>query len=359
MSQHRISNEALDEIISSISLVEVVREYVDLDQKEDTRTGVCPFCNSRSFTVDASQRIYTCGECTEQGSVIHFLMKMKGITFVEACRRLADQVDVEINESDGQTYVSKGEDRECLELYEWASDYFETLLWNTDRGTRARAYLYEQSIDDATIRTWSVGVAPPNVHQIRDAAREDGFDPDGFDRVFPQNTFQFGQEHDQYPFQLMFPLRDYRNRVTGYAWRKVASDQHVTNSITMHPRMYMYGVNRCDQQKIHSDGVWIVNQRLEVITAHQNGLEMVVSPPKFDLPQVDRVVLLSDRKRAMIWSERKRSHLYRDDRSVEVGLLPEGEDLCSMLSGGRTDDLHDIAASATALADFNAKVHQE
>lgn len=206
-------------------------------------------------------------------------MKMEGITLLEACRRLADQANIEINESDEHTYFSEGEDEACLELYEWARHYFEDLLWNTDPGTAARAYLNDLSIDETTIREWGIGIAPESVDEIRNAARKEGFDPDVFDRVFPQNRFQFGMDSDSYQFQMMFPLRDYRNRVAGYAWRKVAPDQYETNSMTMHPRMYMYGLNQCDQQKIRNDGVWIVNERLEVITTQQHGLDMVVSPP--------------------------------------------------------------------------------
>lgn len=70
-TRNRISNETLDDIISSTNLVEMISGYVNLNHDEDTLIGRCPFCDSDSLTVDETKQMYSCGQCAEEETVFN------------------------------------------------------------------------------------------------------------------------------------------------------------------------------------------------------------------------------------------------------------------------------------------------
>ena len=67
-----ISQETIDQIKSSVRLVDVVSETVALKQRGSNFVGLCPFHgeNSPSFHVHESDNFYHCFGCGESGNVI-------------------------------------------------------------------------------------------------------------------------------------------------------------------------------------------------------------------------------------------------------------------------------------------------
>ena len=93
-----VSKEIINEIKSQNDIVDVIRSYIDLDDK---LKGKCPFHNDNnpSFSVHSEKQIYKCFSCGESGNVITFVEKINGITFVEALKLLADRVGIKLDVS--------------------------------------------------------------------------------------------------------------------------------------------------------------------------------------------------------------------------------------------------------------------
>ncbi|HEY6097645.1 MAG TPA: CHC2 zinc finger domain-containing protein, partial [Candidatus Deferrimicrobium sp.] len=124
----RISESTLREIRERADIVEVVSETVRLARSGASYRGLCPFHREKtpSFFVHPSKQIFHCFGCGEGGSVFHFLMKARSLSFAEAVEDLGERYGIAVR------YEAGGADRRPQEdLYRIlaaASDVFRELL---------------------------------------------------------------------------------------------------------------------------------------------------------------------------------------------------------------------------------------
>ena len=113
----RLSDAWLDELRSKVSIEEVVSEYVRLRQKGKRFWGLCPFHNEKtpSFSVDSESQLYYCFGCHQGGTVIHFVMALERMEFMEAVKYLAERAHMELPEtSQGPSDGVAREERERI-----------------------------------------------------------------------------------------------------------------------------------------------------------------------------------------------------------------------------------------------------
>ena len=96
----RIAEEKIDEIRNRTDIVEVVSSYLPLKHSGVNHLGLCPFHQEKtpSFNVNSARQIYHCFGCGVGGNVFSFLMRMEGLSFPDAVRRLGEKVGVEVEE---------------------------------------------------------------------------------------------------------------------------------------------------------------------------------------------------------------------------------------------------------------------
>ena len=150
-----VSKEIIDEIKSQNDIVDVIRSYIDLDDK---LKGKCPFHNDNnpSFSVHKEKQIYKCFSCGESGNVITFVEKINGITFLEAVKMLADRVGIKLDVSTPKKINSHLE--KYYEINDTANKYFKNNLLSS-KGKEAIKYLSDRSIDKDIINEFSIGLA--------------------------------------------------------------------------------------------------------------------------------------------------------------------------------------------------------
>ena len=87
----RYSDELIEEIRNSNDIVDIISQYVVLKRRGRNYFGLCPFHKEKSpsFSVSPDKQIFHCFGCGEGGNVIHFLMKIENVSFVEAVEKLA------------------------------------------------------------------------------------------------------------------------------------------------------------------------------------------------------------------------------------------------------------------------------
>ena len=86
-------SEFLAELNARVHLEDVVGEYVQLKQKGHRYWGLCPFHSEKSpsFSVDADAQLYYCFGCHKGGNLIHFVMEMERMEFIDAVKLLAER----------------------------------------------------------------------------------------------------------------------------------------------------------------------------------------------------------------------------------------------------------------------------
>ena len=86
-----ISEDTIRRVRESTDIVEVVSEYVSLTRRGGVNYfGVCP--------VHTQRQTFHCFGCGEGGNVFTFLMKIEGIEFPDAVRRLAERAGIDVVE---------------------------------------------------------------------------------------------------------------------------------------------------------------------------------------------------------------------------------------------------------------------
>jgi len=95
------SNDQFKERVRQANdIIEIISEYVDLKKSGKEYVGLCPFHEDKtpSFNVNPDKHLFHCKGCGIGGDVFQFIMKLKGLTFPEALKFLADKVGLEIPE---------------------------------------------------------------------------------------------------------------------------------------------------------------------------------------------------------------------------------------------------------------------
>src|SRR5262249_61797285 len=130
-----ISPKTISAIRDRIEIVSIISETVKLTRKGRSFTGLCPFHREKtpSFSVNPEKGFYYCFGCKEKGTAFDFLMKVEGLTFPEAARRLADHAGIEIEETatDAERREADAARRAIDDLYavnQLAAHWFERQL---------------------------------------------------------------------------------------------------------------------------------------------------------------------------------------------------------------------------------------
>lgn len=157
-----IPEHKIDEIRDTANIVEVVSNYVNLQQAGNLFKGLCPFHAEKtpSFTVNPEKRIFHCFGCGVGGNVFRFLMLQKSISFPEAVRELADRYSIELPRENGaRVKRNRGEKEAVYKVVSMAKAWFQNEL-HSPGGARAYDYLIARGIKPDTMDEYGLGWAP-------------------------------------------------------------------------------------------------------------------------------------------------------------------------------------------------------
>jgi len=124
--------ELIEEIRASNDIVDIVSEYVKLEKKGQYFFGLCPFHKEKtpSFSVTPSKQIFYCYSCQKGGNVIHFIMNVESLDFLEALKFLADKAKIALPEFDNDEERERiRQKQEIIKINTEAARFFFNNLW--------------------------------------------------------------------------------------------------------------------------------------------------------------------------------------------------------------------------------------
>ena len=100
----RIPEETLERVRDSSDIIDVVGAHVQLRQRGNNWTGLCPFHEEKtpSFNVNAQRQFYHCFGCQVSGDVFKFVQEIDKVSFIEAVTFLAERAGIELPKQRGQ-----------------------------------------------------------------------------------------------------------------------------------------------------------------------------------------------------------------------------------------------------------------
>lgn len=282
-----IDHNTVQQILDTADIVDVVSDFVALKRRGANWIGLCPFHNDRrpSFYVSRAKGICKCFACGEGGSAVNFIMKHEQLSYPEALRYLARKYNIEIQEKEltDEEKQAQTEREAMLMLNEWACDYFEKQLHETQAGQEiGLSYFRERGFNDATIKEFRLGYSSEGYDDFYQAAIKQGFNPKLLFDVglcLPDNH----GGHDRFRGRVMFPIMNIAGKVIAFGGRTLKKDKDVAKyvnspeSAIYSKRDVIYGLYQAKREISKQDKCFIVEGYADVISMHQAGFKNVIA----------------------------------------------------------------------------------
>ncbi len=287
MSGGRITDDKIQEVRERIDIVEVVSSYLSLKRSGANHLGLCPFHSEKtpSFNVNGPRQIYHCFGCGVGGDVFSFVMRMEGLSFPEAVRRLAERVGVEIGEEapTPEEERRRTERDRLLRISEVACDFYHRLLLEEPEGAPGRRYLRQRGYQGDMVREFRLGFAPDRWEALSSHLAGKGFDPKwardvlGLTRQGKTGRGDF----DLFRKRLLFPIQDSRGQVVAFGGR-VLDDSlpkyiNSPESPIYHKGRILYGLFQAKEAMRRGGEGIVVEGYFDQLALYRAGIRNVVA----------------------------------------------------------------------------------
>ena len=157
-----IADDDIERLRSTVSIVDVVGQYVQLRRVGRNWIGLCPFHaeKSPSFNVREETGRYHCFGCDKSGDVFTFVQEHEHVDFVGAVEMLAARAGIQL------TYTSTGQSKEraqrkrLVEAMGTAVEWYHQRLLDDPAARAARDYLRSRGLAGDVARQFKLGWAP-------------------------------------------------------------------------------------------------------------------------------------------------------------------------------------------------------
>ena len=283
----RIREEDIAEVREKAPIDEVVSSYVALrNAGGGSQKGLCPFHDEKSpsFHVTPARQFFHCFGCQEGGDVITFLMKIDGLSFVEAVERLADKYGVQLRREDGDVRDDrpKGPARNRLvEAHRVAQEFYAGQLATPD-ALAARQFLHERGFDQEAADRFGLGFAPRDGEALLTHLRQKGF---GDEESVAGGLVAIGRSaYDRFRGRLLWPIRDASGDTIGFGARRIFDDDRIEAKYLNTPEtplykksQVLYGIDLARRDMARSSQAVVVEGYTDVMACHLAGVPTAVA----------------------------------------------------------------------------------
>jgi DNA primase len=346
----RIADDKIDEIRDRTDIVEVVSSYLPLKRSGVNHQGLCPFHQEKSpsFNVNSARQIFHCFGCGVGGNVFSFLMRMEGLSFPDAVRRLGEKVGVEVEEEAvSPDEIRRREERErILRINEVAGGFYHQALLEDEAGVLGRRYLRQRGYEGETVRAFQLGFAPEGWDSLTKHLSEKKFSSADVQKAgLVRPGKQDRGDYDLFRNRLLFPIHDLQGRVVAFGGRVLDDSlpKYINSPETAvyHKGQTLYGLHQARDAMRHSGEALVVEGYFDVLALHRAGFAGAVATCGTALTAdharllkryADKVLLVFDEDAAGRQATfRAMEALLPVGLVVSVVALPAGEDPDSLL----------------------------
>ncbi|NND76602.1 MAG: DNA primase, partial [Flavobacteriales bacterium] len=291
------------------------------------------------------------------GNAVTFLMEHEHFSYPEAIKYLAKKYNIEIEETE-QTDEQKqqADERESMYLItEFASNYFQEILNNTDQGKAiGLSYFKERGFTEETIKAFALGYSLDQWQAFTDEALKQGYKLEYLEKT-GLTIVKEDKRFDRFKGRVMFPIRSMSGRVLGFGGRILTNDKKAAKYVNSpesdiyHKSKVLYGIYHAKKSIAKENNCYLVEGYTDVIQFHQKGVKNVVASSGTALtPEQIRLInrltpnitVLFDGDAAGIRASLRGIDLILEQgMNVKVCTFPEGEDPDSFAKQNTLEEL--------------------
>jgi DNA primase len=277
-----IADDDIERIRSTVSVVDVVQQHVQLRKAGRNWVGLCPFHaeKSPSFNVREETGRYKCFGCDASGDVFTFVQEIEHVDFVGAVEQLASRAGIQL------TYTSTGQSRErarrkrLVEAMDTAIEWYHHRLLDDPAARPARDYLRSRGLTGDVARTFKLGWAPDDWDAL---AREAGVPADLLRDTGLAFTNRRGKVQDAFRARVLFPIFSENGEAVAVGGRVLPGpDDPAKYKNSPETAIYtksktLYGLNWAKGHIVAADQAIVCEGYTDVIGFHRAGLPRAVA----------------------------------------------------------------------------------
>lgn len=367
----QISESKIGEVRERTDIVELVSQYVSLKRSGANHMGLCPFHSEKSpsFSVNAARQFFHCFGCGVGGDVFSFLMKIEGMTFPDAVRRLAAQhgIDLEERVLSPEEELRQQQRERFYRVNEVAADYFHQLLMEDRAGEEARHYMKTRGYGRKAAGEYQIGFAADLWDGLEKHLQQQGqasADAEALGLIRPRK--QGDGYYDMFRRRLMFPIYDLSGRVVAFGGRVLDDSKpkyiNSPESPIYHKGRVLFGLYQARQAMRQSGEVLVVEGYFDQLALYRAGFPQVVATCGTALTAeharllkryVQRVILLFDQDKAGKQATFKAMTVLQEEGvPAAVIELPLGDDPDSFIQGQGVEAFRQRLEKARSVMDL-------
>ena len=280
--ENTLLNDEINQIRSSVNIVDIISGYIPLTRRGKNFFGVCPFHDdhSPSMSVSKEKQIYTCFTCGATGNVFKFVMNYENVSFLEAVNIVANKAGIKTDIRVSSKIKRDDKYKELYEIYDISQKLYRNNL-SASVGLHAREYLSKRGIDADVIKEFGIGLSLKKNTMLSDFLIKKNFKMQAILKSGLVNQNVNGY-YDMYYNRIMFPLWNLNGQVVGFSGRIYDTNDSSKYINTKETDIFkkgelLYNFHRAKDEARRVDTIIIMEGFMDVIRAYTVGIKNVVA----------------------------------------------------------------------------------
>ena len=155
-----LATKTIDEI-RDLAIEQVIGKYVTLKKAGSSYKGLSPFTTEKtpSFYVTPSKNLFKCFSSGHGGDAIEFVMQKEGVPFYEACKIIASDNGIVVEETEGKGKTPEQISEEKLML-DWVGKAQQKYRTEFAKTPSVNHYLHNRLFTNDSLIEWQFGFVP-------------------------------------------------------------------------------------------------------------------------------------------------------------------------------------------------------
>ena len=277
-----IADDDIERIRSTVSIVDVVGQHVQLKRTGRNWVGLCPFHAERtpSFNVREETGRYRCFGCDKSGDVFTFVQEVEHTDFIGSVEYLANRAGIQLTEASPGRSKERARRKKLVEAMNSAVEWYHQRLLTSPDARPARAYLRDRGLAGDIARQFKLGWAPDDWDAL---ARGSGID----ETLLRDNGLVFRNSRnrlqDSFRARVLFPIFAENGDAVAIGGRILpgstdpAKYKNSSETPIYTKSKTLYGLNWAKADIVNANQVIVCEGYTDVIGFHRAGLPRAVA----------------------------------------------------------------------------------
>lgn len=278
----KIPYDVILDIKSKVNIVDVISEYLPVEQKGKNYFAICPFHDDHnpSMSISPEKQIYTCFVCGASGNVFNFVANYEKVSFVSAVKKVAQKIGINLDINVKDDYKPKDTKYDkYYKMFDITNKYYQNNIKSV-YGKKAIEYLHNRKINDDIINEFEIGLSM-NDNNVSKLLEKKGYDVNELIDIGlcgKKDNFIY----DIFRNRIMFPLYNLDGKPVGFSGRiyngeKDSKYVNSKESIIFKKGNLLYNYHRALSHAREKHQIIVVEGFMDVIRLYTIGIKNVVA----------------------------------------------------------------------------------